>query len=147
MTNPKYINHSYDAVLIITKYNEKTPEFNVMLDKIRNKNEVLAELEFQMMIHYAWSMAYKDAMEDGYITAGEQMELNQIKRITNFYDLKSTNRVMFREYVTKQLKDLDFVQNFENKEVKPSLDRRVKYELPKPTPYNTGRKDDDKKKD
>ena len=57
MTNQKYINHSYDAVLIISKYNEKTPEFNAVLDKVKNKNEVL-RLKLETKEEKAWIKSY-----------------------------------------------------------------------------------------
>lgn len=128
---------SYDFFHFIYTYIEPENPAMRLINKRIEQNKEISEHEFEAIIHLAWSLAYQKSMEDGFITLGEQQELDDIKKAYVLYQQNPSLRITIRQHFKNQFIDLQNVENLDNKNKELKIKKNSPYYIPKsPFEYN-----------
>lgn len=148
MENNKEVEMNETAELIlenVQKYiNENKEGFRFIKDLTMNPelNKEIGDEQWAVIIDQAWRMAYIKAMDDSYLSNEERTDLNNIKQLQNFYQLRLSNRQALNYNISKNMNKI--VK--QNPEPPKQVSRNSPYYMPKPWDYPTLKMRDEKDK-
>jgi hypothetical protein len=128
--NKELDENSKAIVEYIKKYLEKNDKcYDKLLEVINNpklENEV-SDLQWSLIIEQAWQLAYRQALEDNFLSLEERQELNNIYQLGVIYKNSPHNRMALNNKILKTFKHLVDIDKKEN--------TYEKNWYPKPTPW------------
>jgi hypothetical protein len=135
----------------LEKYLEQNKECSKLLEKMvaaPNFEESFDDAQWDYIIDQAWQLAYKQAMEDNYISPEERRELANINQIGQVLKNNRNNRVAlnaaiiskFRKLHEIEDKDEELREQYQENTYRPSYPK-----LTPPNPFDEANKKKDKK--
>lgn len=139
MENNKEVEMSETAEMVlenVQKYiNENKEGFRFIKDLTMNPelNKEIGDEQWTVIIDQAWRMAYIQAMDDSYLSNEERADLNNIKQLQNFYQLRLSNRQDLNYNISKTISKIAK----QNPDSPKPISRSSPYYMPKPWDYPT----------
>lgn len=129
----------------IQKYIKQNKEGYRFVKDLTMQPEIAKEIgdaQWAVIIDQAWRMAYIKAIDDSFISNEERADLNNIRQLQNFYQLRISNRQVINHKLNKGVKKV--VE--QNPEPPKQVSKNSPYYIPKPWDYPTLKMRDEKDK-
>ena len=120
----------------IQKYIKQNKEGYRFVKDLTMQPEITKEIgdaQWAVIIDQAWRSAYLNAMDDSYISNEERADLNNIRQLQNFYQLRLANRQTINHKLNKSVKKV--VEH--NQEPPKQVSKHSPYYAPKPWDFPT----------
>lgn len=120
----------------IQKYIKQNKEGYRFVKDLTMQPEITKEIgdaQWAVIIDQAWRAAYLNAMDDSYISNEERADLNNIRQLQNFYQLRLANRQTINHKLNKSVKKV--VEH--NQEPPKQVSKHSPYYVPKPWDFPT----------